>query len=283
MKILVAGAGGFIGRRLVERLLALNHQVYALVRDATKAPPKSIPIVGDLLNAPPFPPDCEAAYYLVHSMTQRERDFATTESRCAQQFMDRLTQTSARQIIYLSGLATGTLSPHFASRLRVETILRSTSIPATILRASIIIGKGSASFQIIRDLVERLPVMIAPRWTDNRTQPIAITNVIDYLTEILGKGLGATFEIGGPEILTYRELLLRYAHIRGLHRLIIKIPLLTPRISAYWLVFVTSANYSLARRLIESLRNDSICHDHSIQSLIPLDLIPLNEALRTAI
>jgi uncharacterized protein YbjT (DUF2867 family) len=281
MRILVVGASGFVGSRLVERLLNAGHQVVGLVRDASRAPPGIELLIGDLLDPPPFP-EVDAAYYLVHSMRQSARDFERLEACCAEQFVSRIGKTGARQVIYLSGLSgENQKSRHFASRQRVEQILQEGPIPVTVLRASIILGEGSASLQIIRDLIEKLPVMVAPRWVNQLTQPIAIDNVLDYLVGVLGHPacIGRTFEIGGDEVLSYKQLLLRYAQIHGFKRWIITMPVLTPRISAYWLVFVTSASLSLARSLIESVRADSICREHSIRTILPLHLIPIDEAL----
>jgi uncharacterized protein YbjT (DUF2867 family) len=239
-------------------------------------------VVGDLKEAPEFPEDVDAAYYLVHSMNEG-RGFAELEKRCARGFVERLEQTRARQVIYLSGLSQGSeLSQHFASRLKVEEILRSGKLPVTVLRASIILGTGSASYQIIRDLVAKLPVMVAPKWVNNCTQPIALTNVLDYLVGVLGNeaAIGKTFDIGGPEVVTYKELMLRYAKSKGLKRKIFVVPVLTPKLSAYWLVFVTVANFALAQSLVDSLHNNSICHDFAIRDILPMKLIPIDEAMK---
>lgn len=202
-----------------------------------------------------------------------------------QNFCDWLATTHCKRIIYLGGLVPkGSLSRHLQSRENVDEILRSGSIPVTTFRASIIVGSGSASFEIIRDLVEKLPFMITPRWTNTRCQPIAIRNVIHYLTGCLEtpETSGRALDIGGPEILTYRELLRQYAVARGLQRYFISVPLLTPRLSARWLQFVTATTLPLAKSLIESLRNETICQNHQITQLIPQPLISYHQAIELA-
>ncbi len=226
----------------------------------------------------------DAAYYLLHSMGAGH-GFEERETACAKNFCAWLGATHCKRIIYLGGLVPkGSLSHHLESRENVDRILRSQSIPVTTFRASIIVGSGSASFEIIRDLVEKLPFMITPRWTSTRCQPIAIRNVITYLTECLKipETSGKAFDIGGPEILTYRELLRQYAVARGLQRYFISVPLLTPRLSARWLQFVTATTLPLAKSLIESLRNETVCQNHQVIKLIPQTLISYHEAIELA-
>ncbi|RMI12604.1 MAG: NAD-dependent epimerase/dehydratase family protein, partial [Calditrichaeota bacterium] len=219
MKILLTGATGYIGRRLLPVLVDKGHQVVCLVRDARRLPlPETLKqrvtvVEGDLLKPETLagiPEDIEAAYYLVHSMSQSAMDFRRLEKESAQNFVSRIKQTRCGQIIYLGGITyEAEKSPHLASRLMVENILKDSGIPYTTLRAGIIIGSGSASFEIIRDLVEKLPVMIAPKWLNTRHQPIAIRDVIFYLSAVLGNPqcLNKSFDIGGPDILTYKEML----------------------------------------------------------------------------
>jgi uncharacterized protein YbjT (DUF2867 family) len=293
MKILLTGANGYIGRRLLPLLLEEGHEVYALVRsrsrlDFADSSHKKLHVIeGDLLvpsSLAKIPDEIDAAYYLVHSMSYSET-FAELEAVSARQFADRIADTKAKQIIYLSGLANeAALSRHLSSRKRVGEILRSGKVPVTILMAGIIIGSGSASFEIIRDLVEKLPIMIAPKWLNQQTQPIAIRDVLAYLTSVLGNKTcyNESFEIGGPDVMSYKELLLKFAAIRGLHRKIITVPVLTPRLSSYWLFFVTSTSFSLARFLVESLINNAVCKENRIQDLFPRKLLSYEEAVRLA-
>jgi len=195
-------------------------------------------------------------------------------------------KTNIKQIIYLSGLHQGTfLSEHFRSRLHIEEMLKTSTSNITIIRASIIIGRESASFIIIRDLVEKLAIMIAPRWLNTRCQPIAVSDVLYYLALVLNhpKAFNRTFEIGGPDIRTFKEMLLTYAKIRGLRRWILTIPLLTPHLSSYWLYFVAKVNYSLASSLVESLKVESVVKDREMQRLFPHVCLTFEEAIRQAL
>lgn len=290
MKILLTGATGYIGSQLLPLLIEKGHEVYALVRDSNSfhnRPSKNLHIIqADLLDAPSLekiPHDIDIAYYLVHSMSSSTNNFAALEATSATNFRDRLSATKAHQIIYLNGIVNEQgLSNHLASRKNVEKILRQGKVPVTTLMAGIIVGAGSASFAIIRDLVEKLPIMVAPMWTKNLTQPIAIYDVLDYLMLVLDNPscVGKRFEIGGPDILSYKDLLLEYARIRGLKRWIITVPVLTPRLSSYWLYFITSANFPLAQSLVESLKNNAICKENSIQKIFPKQLLDYESAVR---
>ncbi len=294
MKILLTGANGYIGSRLLLRLLEEGHFVYPFVRSAVRIeiPPAFETqvkiIVGDLLNPillEAIPDEIDAAYYLVHSMSTSADQFSLLEEKSARNFTEKISRTKAKQIIYLSGLANEKrLSLHLASRKNVDGILREGKVPVTTLMAGIIIGSGSASFEIIRDLVEKLPVMIAPKWTQNKVQPIAVRDVLDYLVLVLGhpQCIGEEFEIGGPDIYTYRDLLLKFASIRGLKRWIIPVPLLTPNLSSYWLYFITSASYPLARSLVDSLKNNAVCKEHRIQAIFPKTLFDFETAVQRA-
>ena len=293
MKILLTGANGYIGSRLLPRLIEDEHEVYALVRSRSRIEtPKKFQsrlhvIEVDLLNPSSLlkiPADIDAAYYLVHSMSYSPK-FSELEATSAKNFVDRLEQTQAKQIIYLSGLSNEAhLSCHLTSRKRVGEILRTGKIPVTILMTGIIIGSGSASFEIIRDLVEKLPMMIAPKWLNHFTQPIAIRDVLTYLTLILGNPacFNQSFELGGPDIMSYKQLLLKFAQIRGLKRKIITVPVLTPRLSSYWLFFVTSTGFSLARFLVDSLMNNVVCKENRIVMLFPKKLLSYEEAVKLA-
>lgn len=297
MKILLTGSTGYIGRRLLPVLVAAGHQVICLVRDQRRFDWEDFTedflqhvtvIEGDLNQSsdlPTIPVDIDAAYYLVHSMSSTNPDFTSLESESAQNFVALVNQTQAQQIIYLSGIVNDEdLSDHLLSRKNVEDILATAKAPLTVLRAAIIIGSGSASFEIIRDLVEKLPVMIAPKWLKTRCQPIGIRNVIEYLQGVLHKPetYNQTFDIGGTEILSYHQMLYGFARMRGLKRCIITVPVLTPKLSSLWLVFVTSTTYSLARSLVNSMKNEVICHDQRIRSIVPTRLLSYEEALQLA-
>lgn len=290
--ILLTGANGYIGMRLLPTLLEAGHRVTGIVRSFPRFPSSQFNpflesgqlrlLEGDFLGElPPVPDHLDAAYYLLHSMGAG-RDFEEREAACARRFTSWI---KCRQVIYLSGLIPdGPLSPHLASREKVNTLLREGPVPVTTLRASIIVGSGSASFEIIRDLVEKLPFMITPRWTTNRCQPIAIRNVIGYLTGVLDhpEAIDGEFDIGGPDVLTYRRLLLDYAAVRHLKRFVIPVPFLTPRLSARWLYLVTAASYPLAQSLVKSLVNETICRDDRLARIVPQNLLSYREAIEKA-
>jgi len=293
MKILLTGANGYIGKRLLPLLVDEGHDVICAVRDPrrTELPAalrsKVTIAQADLLepdSLQKLPHDIDAAYYLVHSMSNTGR-FEQLEERAARNFTSYLDNTQAQQVIFLSGIANDEkLSAHLESRLNVENILMEGNVSATVLRAAIIIGSGSASFEMIRDLVEKLPVMITPKWVDRRCQPIAIRDVLQYLRGVLGKEAAYQqwFDIGGPDILTYKKMMLLYAKVRGLKRTIINVPVLTPRLSSYWLYFITSTSYSLAKNLVNSMKNEVIVEYKGIEDIIPIELIGYEEAVRLA-
>ncbi len=287
MNILLTGSTGYIGSRLLPLLLEAGHTVYALVRDKERIPDtRVIPIEANLSSGPvQLPKEIDSAYYFIHSMARKGDQFAHEDAKIAENFLSSLQDTSCKQIIYLTGLVNDKdLSKHLSSRLEVEKILGSSSIPLTALRAGIIIGSGSASYEIIRDLVEKLPIMVAPKWVSNKCQPIAIIDVIDYLHKVLGNEacFNRSFDIGGPEQLTYKEILLGYARKRKLYRLIISVPVLTPKLSSYWLFFITSTSFSLASALVDSLKNNAICEDSSIHDIIPKKCLTYDQALERA-
>ncbi len=297
MNILLTGSTGYIGRRLLPVLVDAGHHVICLVRHSRKFDweafsedsLKKIEVIeGDLNDAESLSQiriQVDVAFYLVHSMSSRAEDFRKQETLSAGNFVNLINTTGAKQIVYLSGIINdGDLSEHLLSRRNVEEILRTSHVPLTVLRAAIIIGSGSASFEIIRDLVEKLPVMIAPKWLKTRCQPIAIRNVLQYLTGIMLKedSYDRSFDIGGTEVLTYKQMLYGFAEVRGLRRSIISVPVLTPKLSSLWLVLVTSTSYSLARTLVNSMKNEVVCHDNSIHQLIPVTLYNYREALTMA-
>lgn len=293
-KIFITGANGFIGNRLILCLLSQGHQIYALcrikgVKVFSEDKPNLHYIWGDLRNPETLkniPEDIDAAYYLVHSMSEIVSNLIETETEVVEQFIKGVKNTRIKQIIYLGGIINDEkkLSPHLKSRLLVEQALKRSGIPTTVLRASVIIGEGSASFEIIRDLCEKLPLMIAPKWVNTQCQPISINDVLFYLSSVLQNQdcLNKTFDIGGPEIFTFKELMQGYAKFRNLKRWIIDVPVLTPRLSSYWLVLITSVRFSLCSYLVESMKSSSIVQLNEIQKSIPHSCLTYREALESA-
>ena len=294
MRILLTGATGYIAQRLLPVLLSSGNEVICCVRDRARfnsdkyqSPALSV-IEVDFLKPETLqaiPPDIDAAYYLIHSMSASTGDFEKMEEISAINFKDRIQKTKARQVIYLSGIVNEELlSKHLTSRKNVERVLASGSYPLTTLRAGIIIGSGSASFEIIRDLVEKLPVMIAPRWLETRSQPIAIRNVIEFLSGVLlnRTTYNKSYDIGGPDILTYKQILLLFAKVRGLKRRIGIVPVMTPKLSSYWLYFITSTSYRLAQNLVDSMKVEVICKDNNLNELLGIDTISYEDAIREA-
>ncbi len=297
MRILLTGSTGYIGRRLLPILVHQGHHVICLVRDKRRFDwddfdadfLKNISVVeGDLGNDDSLKDlnlKVDAAYYLVHSLSNSYEKFSEIEHKTAHNFAKITKNSGAKQIIYLSGIANDSdLSEHLQSRKDVEEVLREAEVPLTVLRAAIIIGSGSASFEIIRDLVEKLPVMIAPKWLKSRCQPLAVRNVIEYLSGVLMKeaAFDKVFDIGGPDILSYRQMLLQYAKVRKLNRYIIQVPVLSPKLSSLWLYFVTSTSYTLGRNLVDSMRNDVVVKQLGIEDIVPLKLYTYTEALEMA-
>lgn len=294
MKILLTGATGYVGQRLLPVLVENKCQVVCCVRDKKRFNPpehlrSSIEVIEvDFLNKASLrsiPNDIDAAYYLIHSMTSSTRKFAEMEKESARNFVSAIDNTDAQQIIYLSGIVNEEhLSEHLQSRKNVETILQTSKVPCTTLRAGIIIGSGSASFEIMRDLVEKLPIMIAPRWLKTQCQPISILNVLDFLRGILLKPsyYNQSYDIGGSDILIYKEMLLRFAAVRKLKRIIKIVPVMTPKLSSYWLYFVTSTSYPLAQNLVDSMKVEVVCRPNKLAEELGIKLIPYNEAIRMA-
>ncbi|MBN2595471.1 SDR family oxidoreductase [Labilibaculum sp.] len=294
MKILLTGANGYIGKRLLPVLLEQGHTVVCCVRNKERFSPQEIDHPNlevfeadllDLQSLSKLPVDIEVSYYLIHSMLHSTDGFEELEQICARNFVQYLDKTQNRQIIYLSGIANvEVLSKHLESRKQVEEILKKSRSYHTILRAGIIVGSGSASFEIIRDLVEKLAIMIAPRWLLTKCQPIAIRNVIDFLTKVVCHEdcLNQTFDIGGPEVLSYKEMLQQYAEVRKLPRIITTLPVMTPRLSSYWLYFITSTSYNLALNLVDSMKIEVICRPNNLASILKINLMPYKEAIERA-
>ncbi|MGE4545229.1 MAG: SDR family oxidoreductase [Pedobacter sp.] len=296
--ILVAGATGYIGGRLVPRLLKSGYRIRAICRTPAKLLSRPWATHPDLEVWPADLLDqkmlmqaatgCRAAYYLVHSMGPMVADFAATDRKAAANFAAAAAAADLEKIIYLGGLGDEEqgLSPHLRSRAEVARVLRLGRVPVTVLRAAVIIGSGSASFEILRYLVERLPVMVTPRWVQTPCQPIAIRNVLHYLIGCLENQAtrGETFDIGQEEVVTYRRLMEIYAEKAGLRkRWIIPVPLLTPRLSSYWISLVTPVPSELARPLTEGLRNPVVCHDFRIREMLPQRLLNSREAIALAL
>lgn len=289
--VLVAGATGFIGKRLVRRLFTDGYRVRCLVRRADAPLPDGVErAVGDFLE--PASLDAafagiDTAYYLVHSMGGGRAGFERRDREAAENFVAAGNRGRLRRAIYLGGLGeTGdNLSEHLASRLEVASILRKGTFKTTSLRAAIIVGAGGASFEMIRALVERLPIMITPRWVSTRCQPIAVGDVIRYLAGCLRdeRTAGETFDIGGPDVLTYREMMERFGRVENKFTMILSLPVLTPKLSSYWVGLVTPVRPSIAIPLIEGLRNEVVCRDSRIRELIPFPLTPYDEAVKIAL
>ncbi len=292
MKILLTGATGYIGKRLLPVLLQAGHQVVCCVRDKNRfnsTPDSNLEVIEvDFLKVHTLsriPKDIDAAYYLIHSMSSTENDFDKLESDSATHFKNALSETNVRQVIYLSGIVNSEgLSKHLSSRKNVEDILSSGTYHLTTLRAGIIIGSGSASFEIMRDLVEKLPVMITPKWLNTRSQPIAIRNVIQFLIGVLNRGdtYNSSYDIGGPDILTYREMLLEFARVRKLNRKIWVVPVMTPRLSSYWLYFVTATSYRLAVNLVNSMKVEVICQPNDLEQRLGIETMSYTDAISSA-
>lgn len=294
MKILLTGANGYIGMRILPKLLELGHEVVCAVRDEKRLSvdqtvrEKIEVIEVDFLEefeANRIPNDIEAAYFLIHLMSVSTERFDVLEARAAHNFNRYMQETSVRQVIYLSGIVNDKqLSKHLLSRKNVEDILYKGPFDLTVLRAGIIVGSGSSSFEIIRDLCEKLPFMITPKWVLTKSQPIAIRNVIEYLTGVLGneKTYNDSFDIGGADVLTYKEMLHQYAEVRGFKNWIWTLPVMTPKLSSYWLYFVTSTSYTLALNLVDSMKIEVIAQDKRLRELLGITPYTYKEAIAMA-
>jgi uncharacterized protein YbjT (DUF2867 family) len=287
VKVVVFGATGTIGQPLVDALSA-EHDVTAVSRrerpdeggvtwahaDATDA--DSVARVLD---------GADVAYYLVHSLGAA--DFEAEDQKAAETTARAAERAGAKQLVYLGGLGDDSpdLSPHLRSRRETGLRLASTSVPVTTLRAAIVVGRGSAAFETIVSLVDRLPAMITPRWVSTRTQPVALRDVVAYLAGVCGlePAIGQAFDVGGPEVMTYREMMERIARLRDKHPFIFEVPLLTPYLSSLWLHVITPVKAGIARPLIEGLRNETVAHDDRIRELVPVELTSFDEAAREAL
>jgi uncharacterized protein YbjT (DUF2867 family) len=282
----VIGATGFVGRALVP-VLARRGEVIAVSRRGT-APdvPGVRALAADVTDSLRGALEgVDVAYHLVHSLGSR--NFSGLDRRAAENVAAEAERAGVSQIVYLGGLGEDQpqLSAHLRSRRETAAILASGAVPVTTLRAAVIVGRDSAAFETIVALVDRLPVMVAPRWLSTPTQPIALDDMIRYLAGVAGstEALGASFDVGGPETLTYGEMIKRIARIRGRRPLILELPVLTPRLSSYWLHLVTPVRAAVARPLIEGLRNPTVAHDDRIRRLLPFPLTGFCDAARRAL
>ncbi len=293
MPILVTGATGFVGRALVPALLDAGYQVRALTRDASRGmeqlDSRAEVVEGDVLDRESLEgifEDVDVAYYLVHSM-ESGGEFEETDKQAAQNFAETASAAGVERVIYLGGLGeTGDdLSPHLRSRREVEAILADGSYDLTTFRAAIIIGAGSKSFDMVRQLVSRLPVMITPKWVRTPSQPIGIRDVIEYLVNAIDtpETAGRTLEIGGPDVLSYEEMMRRTARAMGRRLYILRVPVLTPTLSVYWIDLVTDTPPSISHALIEGVKNPVVVTDDTAQELLQVDLTPFDEAVKRAV
>jgi uncharacterized protein YbjT (DUF2867 family) len=300
-RVLILGATGFIGKRLINALAEKKIKLRILARTPSKAK-RIIPegsdteiVEGDLMNEQSLKNALEgihSCYYLVHSMGGKSltnnTEFAVKDKKGAENFRNAADSQNLKRVIYLGGLGEkgSDLSEHLKSRAKVADIISSGKSRATILRAAVIIGAGGASYEMLRYLVERLPIMTCPKWINTRIQPIAVKNVIEYLVGCLmnPSTAGRTFDIGGLEILTYKKMMQKYAAVRGLaRRIIIDVPVLTPTLSAYWVDLVTPIPSGIAHPLIEGMKNEVICLDNSIEQYVTINKISFEDAVKTAI
>ncbi|MGB7841711.1 MAG: SDR family oxidoreductase [Salinimicrobium sp.] len=294
-KILLTGATGYIGKRMLPVLLDQGHEVICCVRDKGRFPTEGIysnPKISlfevDFLEELPSSKaidDIDAAYYLIHSMSSGKGDFEELEEKSAKNFLKLVEPTQVQQIIYLTGITNQKkLSKHLSSRKNVEKILSQSHIALTTIKAGIIVGSGSASFEIIRDLVEKLPVMITPKWVNTKSQPIAIRDVLDFLAGVLlrKETFNKGYDVGGPDVLTYKEMLLQFAEVRGLNRKIITVPVMTPRLSSYWLYFVTSTSYRLAVNLVDSMKIEVIARKNTLAEMLNIEPMSYKKAVELA-
>jgi len=284
----VAGASGFVGQRLCMALDQAGHDVVAMTRNPARYRGAGRPAHGDVQDPPTLEPamaGCQAAYYLVHSL--QAADFERKDASGAAAYGEAAARAGLRRIVYLGGLGdeADNLSAHLRSRREVENLLGTGGVPVTVIRAGIIIGHGGISWELTRQLVEHLPVMITPQWVATRTQPIAIDDVVTYLAGVLEPpaAAGRVYEVGGPDVLQYSTMLRRVAAIEHRPLLLLPVPLLTPWLSSLWLTLVTDIDTGTGRALVDSMTNEVVVHDQSIRDLIPIQPMSYDDAVRTAL
>jgi uncharacterized protein YbjT (DUF2867 family) len=288
VKVLVAGASGFVGQRLCAALDRDGHDVVAMTRNPAGYRGAGTPVPGDVQERASLEPamaGCRAAYYLVHSL--QDADFEQKDATGATAFGEAAAGAGLHRIIYLGGLGDDAddLSAHLRSRREVENRLGTGGVPVTVIRAGIIVGHGGISWELTRQLVEHLPVMITPQWVSTRTQPIAVDDVVTYLAGVLEppEASGRIYEAGGPEVVQYSTMLRRVAAIENRPLLLLPVPLLTPWLSSLWLALVTNIDTGTGRAIIDSMTNEVIVRDHSIRDLIPIQPMSYDDAVREAL
>jgi uncharacterized protein YbjT (DUF2867 family) len=288
VKVLVAGASGFVGRRLCAALEQAGHDVAAMTRNPGRYLGVGTAVHGDVQDPPTLEPamaGCQAAYYLVHSL--QSADFEHMDAVGARAFGEAAARAGLSRIVYLGGLGddADNLSAHLRSRRQVEHLLGTGGVPVTVIRAGIIVGHGGVSWELTRQLVEHLPIMVTPRWVSTRAQPIAIDDVVRYLVGVLEppEASGRVYEVGGPDVLRYSSMLQRVADIEDRSLILLPVPLLSPSVSALWLALVTDIDPGTGRNLIDSMTNEVIVRDESIRDLVPIQLMSYDDAVRVAL